>query len=606
MPLAKKKRAQHRPAAGMGAVVCPDGVTFRIWAPNADAVSIIGDFNTWIAERDFLEKEDKGNWAIHLPKATIGNAYTYVIHNNGRKWIRKDPYALEMDGQKNSIVSVPKFDWRENGFQIPDRNALILYQVHVGTFFGGYDENSGRFEQVCEKIRYLKALGINALELVPVSDSPKAEHWGYDPAYPFAIEKAYGGPKVLADLVDTAHRHNIAVIMQVNCAHFDTSSGGLWQFDGQPENNMGGSYFYNDDRARTPWGNARPDYGKQEVRGYIRDYVFMWLETYRCDGIRIADSNFVRNTNGARRDGEELEDGLRLIKEINGEIRARFPQKLLIAEDLQGKQFITRPISDGGLGFDAQWDARFMNAVRNMLRQTHDEDRCLSTVAEALEYSSEDQFFDRIIYCEYQNAVANGFLRLPVEINPKNNDCPNARKKAALGAVLLLTAPGIPMLFQGQEFMDNSYFLEDRDPDWVTHSNCGGILKLFADLIRFRKSHRPSYGGLRGGGIHFTHFNQGDQILAYTRFHEDRPNFKVLVVLNFSKKKYREYSIGLPCKGRWKLVFNSNSREYDPGFSNVLVCDFEAEERNHDNSPCSGTFSLPEYTALIFIKYATD
>lgn len=181
----------------------------------------------------------------------------------------------------------------------------------------------------------------------------------------------------------------------------------------------------------------------------------------------------------------------------------------------------------------------------------------------------------------------------------------SARKRAVLGALLLLTAPGIPMLFQGQEFLSNVFFLEDRRPDWDSLSHLEGTARLFADLIRFRKSHLPSYSGLRGQGVNFIHFDQTDKVLAYIRFHKDRPNFKVLVVLNFSGRDYREYRIGVPCSGLWKLVFNSNAKKYDPSYSNLPVGDFEAAEKAHDRFPCSGTFGLPGYTALLFIKYVS-
>jgi 1,4-alpha-glucan branching enzyme len=349
-----KETATPGPVRGNGCGRFPGGVTFRVWAPNADAVAVIGDFNGWGDDYDCLVKGGNGFWALHLDAAKIGDAYKFVIGSGGRKLFKNDPYALETDGKGNSVISDPKFEWRENGFEMADRNALILYQVHVGTFFGDYDQETGTFGQVCEKMRYLKALGINALELVPVSGFPGAAHWGYDPAHLSAIERTYGGPKVLADLVDTAHRPGIAVIMQVSSAHFDTSAQGLWRFDGVSENGKGGIYFYNDGRSRTPWGDARPDYGKQEVRKYIRDYVFLWLEKYRCDGIRVEATGFVRHTTGGSQGGRELEDGLWLLKEINGEIRSRFPQKLLLAEDLRADRSITRPVVDGGLAFDAQ------------------------------------------------------------------------------------------------------------------------------------------------------------------------------------------------------------------------------------------------------------
>lgn len=464
-----------------------------------------------------------------------------------------------------------KFDWKENDFQMPGRNALIGYQVHVGTFFGSYDEKTGRFKKICEKMRYLQALGINALELVLVFDFSGAAHWGYDPSHPFAIEKSHGGPRVLADLVDTAHRHGIAVIIKLSFPHLGT----------------------------------KPYPGKREIQKYLGNHVYIWFETFRVDGIRIGLNGLGHHVQGELTRLCGKEDGLSLLRDISGEIRSRFPQKLLIADGLQGGKMVTKPIAEGGAAFDAQWDHGFMQTVRNVLRQPHDGDRCLATVAGAMESMTGNDAFDRVICCECHDAAANGFLRLPEEIRTGQGDTLSAQKRSILGAVLLLTAPGIPMLFQGQEFLSKVFCMEDTDPDWEKLSQCRGTARLFADLIRFRKSYRPLYSGLQDKGIEFIHFNQTDKVLAYTRFHTDRPNFKVLAVLNFSGREFKQYSIGVPCTGRWKLVFNSNAKEYDPMYSNLPVSDFEAGEKAHGRFPCSGAFGLPAYSALLFIKYGS-
>ncbi len=186
---------------------------------------------------------------------------------------------------------------------------------------------------------------------MPVSEFPGDFSWGYNPAHPFAVEEAYGGPDALKTFVKTCHAKGIAVILDVVYNHFGPSDIALWRFDGWSEGDKGGIYFYNDWRATTPWGDSRPDYGRPEVRQYLLDNALMWLEEYRCDGLRMDAILFMRNVKGNDAPGEDIEEGYELLKWMTDTIRERHPGKLCIAEDLHGNNFVTEPTSEGGLGF---------------------------------------------------------------------------------------------------------------------------------------------------------------------------------------------------------------------------------------------------------------
>ena len=260
----------------MGAVLCDGVTTFRVWAPHANKVYVTGDFNEWQEDDLALEAEENGYWAGVSADPQEGQEYKYLIHNGDQKLFRNDPYAFEMTNSNgNSIIRTLDFNWEDDDFEIADWNKLVIYELHVGTFNRKDPDRVGTFEDVIEKLPYLQKLGINGIELLPVAEFAGGISWGYNPAHPFAVETDYGGPDGFAKLVKEAHRHGIAVIMDVVYNHFGPSDVDLWQFDGWSENDKGGIYFYNDHRSSTPWGDTRPDYGRPEVRQYLRDKLYI-------------------------------------------------------------------------------------------------------------------------------------------------------------------------------------------------------------------------------------------------------------------------------------------------------------------------------------------
>lgn len=261
------------------------------------------------------------------------------------------------------------------------------------------------------------------------------------------MESEYGAPRALRDFVDAAHDLGIAVIVDVVYNHFGPSDLDLWQFDGWSENGMGGICFYNDWRAHTPWGDTRPDYGRREVRAYIRDNALMWLRDYDADGLRWDMTALIRNVHGRNDDpGGDLADGWSLMQWVNREIKKVKPHAIIIAEDLQNNSFLTRASPDGGAGFDAQWAAPFVHAVRAALIAADDAARDMGAVRDAILHRYYLNAFERVIYAESHDEVANGKARVPEEVDPGRAASWAAKKKSALGAALVFTAPNIPIL----------------------------------------------------------------------------------------------------------------------------------------------------------------
>ena len=435
----------------MGAVPHAAGTTFRVWAPHADSVAVIGTFNDWDAGQHPLQLEADGYWATDVPGARPGDQYKYRLTNGPQRFDRNDPYARQVTNSAGaSVVHDPHFDWADDEFHMPAWNELVIYELHVGTFNAPEAGHVGTFASVAEKLPYLRDLGINCIELLPATEFPGSRSWGYNPSNPFALESDYGGPMAFKALVKAAHQHGIAVVLDVVYNHFGPGDLDLWQFDGWSENDGGGIYFYNDWRAKTPWGDNRPDYGRPEVRQYIRDNALMWLQEYRVDGLRADAIAFVRNVHGEEDPGAALPEGWSLMRWINEEIDQTMPWKITIAEDMRGNAGITESVAHGGQGFDSQWDSSFVYPVVEALTAPNDADRNMSAVAEALAEGYNGNAFHRVIYTESHDEVANGKNRVAEEIMPGAADSYFSKKRTTLGAALVLTAPGIPMLFQGQ------------------------------------------------------------------------------------------------------------------------------------------------------------
>ncbi len=255
---------------GMGAVLHAGGVAFRVWAPHAERVSVIGSFNGWDSSKHPLQSEENGYWYADVAEACVGDQYKFQLTTTYGEFKRIDPYAREVTSSVgNAIVHDPFFDWGGDDFTLAPWNELVIYELHVGTFNDQDDLNHpGTFPSVSARLGHLKKLGVNAIQIMPVGEFAGDRSWGYNPAHIFSVELAYGGPLAFKTFVKRAHQEGIAVILDVVYNHLGPSDLDLWQFDGWSENNRGGIYFYNDERAVTPWGETRPDYGRGEVRQY--------------------------------------------------------------------------------------------------------------------------------------------------------------------------------------------------------------------------------------------------------------------------------------------------------------------------------------------------
>jgi 1,4-alpha-glucan branching enzyme len=500
----------------------------------------------------------------------------------------------------NAIIINSDFDWGEDNYRAPPWNEMAVYEMHIGTFNDHPGGPPGNLKCAIEKLPYLRDLGINAIQVMPPAEFAGGFSWGYNPSHIFAIESDYGGPTGLKQLINRAHTLGIAVIFDVVYNHLGPSDLDIWQFDGWQENGKGGIYFYNDWRSHTPWGETRPDYGRPQVRQYLRDNALMWLEEYRLDGLRWDATAHIRNVYGTDNDpAHDIPEGWELMRWINNEIHARQPWKISIAEDLRNNEWITKHTSNGGAGFDAQWDAAFVHPIRRAIISPDDESRDMVAVRDAIIHRYNSDAFERVIYTESHDEVANGKARVPQEIWPEKPGSYFAKKRSTLGAALVFASPGVPMIFQGQEFLEDEWF-RDIDPiDWQKKETYGGILLLYRDLIRLRRNWYNNTRGLRGQHINVHHLNNRDKVIAFHRWDTGGPGDDVVVVVNMTNRGYGGYNIGLPREGLWRIRFNSDWNGYSRDFENQLSYDTFAQVGSKDGMAYNGNVGIGPYSALI-------
>lgn len=588
---------------GMGSTPVETGTVFRVWAPNASGVAVQIVDGAVGGKTVPLAAEPLGCWSGEVADVVVGDGYLYAVTFAGQVLERIDPYARRVtnSAEHAEVYDEAAFVWSNAPYHSPSWDDLVIYELHVGTFANAPGSPVPHLVQAATRLPYLRDLGVSAVELLPVAEFAGDRSWGYNPAVPFAVESSYGGPDALKAFIEAAHDLGIGVILDVVYNHLGPGDldHDLWQFDGWNLNDGGGIFFYQDWRAPTPWGSTRPDYGRHEVRQYLRDNAMSWLRDYRLDGLRFDMTAYIRNVDGSTDPDRDIPDGWRLLQEINDDVAVAQPWKILAAEDMQGDDWITRPTAGGGAGFPTQWDPDFVRQVRQAVITPDDNARDMSAVAAAVGRQYNGRSLTRVIFTESHDADANGGARVPEEISPDHADSYWAKKRSTLAAAVTFTAPGIPMLFQGQEFLENLWFADDRPVDWTKKDTYAGILTLYQDLIKLRRNTDNLTAGLRGSGVQVHHVNNADKVIGYHRWVSGGIHDDTVVVLNFANRSYDAYTIGLPRAGTWTVRFNSDWAGYDDSFTGHPSYDCQTRENPQDGFPWSSDIGIGPYTAII-------
>ncbi len=562
----------------VGVIVHKDHVSFRVWAPFASAVSVTGIFNGW--GQTPMQSENDGYWYVEIGNAEPGQEYKFVIDSPNGQFYKNDPRALHLTlNNGNSVIVDPHFKWSDDGFVMKPANEQVLYEVHVGTFYRPDESVPGTFDDIAAKLDYLSDLGVTSIQLMPIGSMASDHGWGYVPDFIYAIETLYGSRQEFMKFVNAAHQKGIGVILDVVYNHIGPSDNDLWRFDGWGQDDKtGGIYFYNDWRAKTPWGETRPDYGRPEVRQYIMDNVKMWMHDCHLDGLRLDSTGYMRNVYGNNDDpSNDIAEAWWLLQEINTLARRIKPSAFMHAEDLGCNEYLSKPRDQGGAGFSAQWEVGYPYVLRRALDTPDDSYRNLGDLSGILEHRYNGDAFQRVVYSDSHDSAANGGSRLSEEISPGDPDSVYAKRRSLLAAALVLTAPGVPMLLQGQEFLEGGSFNDWRALGWERAEKLSGIVDAHKHLISLRRNEHHNTRGLTGQSFTILHLNEENKVLAYHRWDQGGPGDDVIVILNFTNRNQQDYFVNFPRDGVWKVRFNSDWKGYSPDFKDVSISEYTAE-----------------------------
>jgi 1,4-alpha-glucan branching enzyme len=542
---------------------------FRVWAPNATGVSLVGPFNAWGAAATALQREGaSGNWVVTVPNVAAGTPYKFVIQNGAPHW-RVDAHARDVDtdsdGNWNSLVVNRSWNW--NSFSTPRFDDLILYQLHVGSFAGYNDgiptqtKNGNRVAtcaSIMAKLDYIRGLGFNAIALLPIGEfpgPPHQAHMGYAPTDWFAPESDVGTPNDVRALVDAAHARGLAVIFDVVYNHAATEGNQYWEYDGHAHD--GGIYF--EHGGDSPFGRI-PAHWKREVRDFFLDNARMWLDEYRADGLRFDAAHLIQ--------WESLQHIIYHLRQ-----NPNWRDKLLIAE-WTGDDRANWENVINDIGFNSVWGMSGPYAFREAIKRGAfggDATESMTSVMELAPYrnhwnivryylGSHDQIRDTKSGAEYDH-------RYPVEKLGGRDDW-HARAQCRMGWVLAVTAPGIPMLFMGCEghlpgywwpTLDANSHHADHRMDWSKVGDPIGapMQRLVQDANQMRWRH-PA---LRSHSLDVSHRDRHNNVFAFRRWNDQGD--VVLTVVNLSNSDWQSgYAVRTGVGGGWHEIFNSQAPLY--------------------------------------------
>lgn len=427
-------------------------------------------------------------------------------------------------------------------------------------------------------------LGVNCIEVMPIHEFNGLQSWGYNPSDIFAVEHTYGGPDGLKTFVKECHRRGLTVHLDIVHNHYGSENLDLLRFDGTGNEKDGGIYFYDQPGlSMTPWG-PRVRFDAPQVRQFVRDNAVMWLAEYRVDGFRWDSTVNIRAYDmGA----SPLPAGLKMLEDINGEIKGQFPGRWSIAEDSL----------DMG-NFHASWDYDFHHSVMPVLQKTNDTDRDVNLLAAALR--AHPSFMQRVVYVDNHDEAGkiNGQYRIATDIDPARPQGEYARKLSGLGAVLTLTAPGIPLLFMGNEMQEVGTFHDDIALDWNKWKGNGGLVTLHRDLIRLRRNLDGAGDALKGPGIQVPVTDSAKKVIVYWRSLEKEPDRAFVIAINLSGKAVENVVIPFPSAGPWQTRLNTDWTKYD-GKSSANEKPFKL-----DGKANKAQTTLAPYSARIFTPAA--
>lgn len=558
---------------------CKDGVAgyrFAVWAPNAASVSVTGAFNDWDTVLNPMEQiGSTGVWYAFVPGVAEGCMYKYAITDRaGNLHYKADPYAFYAElrpGTASVTADLSKYKWHDKKWQkkkekqAPYDRPMLIYEVHPGSWKRGKDGAFLTYRQLAEQlVPYVKDMGYTHIELMPIAEHPFDGSWGYQTTGYYAATSRYGTCEDFMYFVDYCHQNDISVILDWVPAHFPRDAYGLRQFDGTP------LYEYADPRIgeHKEWGTLVFDYTKNQVVSFLISNAYFWFDQYHIDGLRVDAVSSMLYRDYDRRDGEwvaneyggkENLEAIRFLQELNKVIFAHFPNALMIAEESTAWPKITKPVQEGGLGFNYKWNMGWMN--------------------DTLRYMSMDPYFRK-----YNHNILTFLMFYAFSENyilPLSHDEVVHGKRSLIDKMYgsyeekfaqlkqyyayAIAHPGKKLLFMGGEFGQFVEWRPSEELDWMlldyeSHDN---LHKFVRSLNHFYLENKALWQ-IEDSWDGFTWINANDEdnsVISFIRRGRAKGS-EVIVVCNFTPVRRDSYVIGVPSGGEYVIALSSDDKRF--------------------------------------------
>ena len=593
-----------------------DGVYFAVWAPHAKQVSVIGDFNEWELDANFMERQEPlGIYTCFIPGVEEGAYYKFCIRTQTDKLLFKaDPFANYAElrpGTASRVVDISKLRWsdeawmRERQTWKHEESPMSIYEVHMGSWKrhpGREDEGFYTYREFAKSaVEYMKEMGYTHIELMGLAEYPYDGSWGYQVTGYYAPTSRYGTPEDFAYMINYFHKNKIGVILDWVPAHFPKDAHGLANFDGTP------TYEYADPKKgeHPDWGTKIFDYAKPEVKNFLIANALFWIEHYHVDGLRVdavasmlyldygkEDGQWIANKYGSNENLEAIE----FFKHLNSVVLGRNPGALMIAEESTAWPMVTGKPEDDGLGFSLKWNMGWMHDFLEYMKlDPLFRKNAHYQMTFSMEYAYSEKYILVLSHDEVVHLKCSMINKMPgVGFDKFAN--------LKVGYAYMIGHPGKKLLFMGQEFAQLREWSEERELDWflLAEKEHQQLQTFESDLLKLYRKNKALYE-LDTKEEGFEWINKDDtfrSIFSFVRHSKDNKK-NLLFVCNFTPVARPDYRVGVPRRKQYKLILNSDDRRYGGEGAERPVF-YKTEKSECDGKRYSFAYDLPAYGVAVF------